>query len=242
MKKLVLLAFGSVCAFAGGVTPDGPCPTATVQEYLNTFSRSTGSWCGQDPFASQVVAWNNFGSKTVPASDVNLSPTAQPGTVGFNIFSAITPNVFFVDNGGNIEVHFDYTIDPTRTPVLNGASLSIGSTSPTGDGTAKVTAFICAGALLDNSCDGGINKELVVEDFGHNNPANILTATVDFGKNVSLVDFRLVILLQANHGTSDIASISSGADLATPEPASGLMLLGGLAGLLVLRSRRTRLS
>jgi hypothetical protein len=173
---------------------------------------------------------------------VNLSPTAQPGTVGFNIFSAITPNVFFVDNGGNIEVHFDYTIDPTRTPVLNGASLSIGSTSPTGDGTAKVTAFICAGALLDNSCDGGINKELVVEDFGHNNPANILTATVDFGKNVSLVDFRLVILLQANHGTSDIASISSGADLATPEPASGLMLLGGLAGLLVLRSRRTRLS
>jgi len=238
VKKLLFLSIAAVSAYASGITPSGACPSATVKFYQDNFSAAAGKWCAEPPFSLQLFTWLNFGTVAVAAQDANLSPTSVPGAFGLDLDST----KFFVSGNDEISIEFAYTIDPTKPPILDGYSTRLSSNSPTNGGSAIITTHLCVGDLFIHSCDGGTITTLVVQDFGHGDPRNQLTDSVQFGTGVATVDVQSFIVLAANGGTSQIDGSDSGAIAAVPEPRSGLLLLSGLAAALVFRVRRSRLS
>ncbi len=235
MKRVlvVLTILTGISAVASPIA----CAPDTAANYI-----AAGS-CTESPFLLKNFAWNSSsGGNYVPVKpgDVELVPTNSTGQFGLS-FEGVpgSPNPFDISGSQKIYATFDYTIDP-RPPILNGMSVTLNATSPSGGGFAIYTTLVCAGDTFANSCKNGTTLQpIILADYGDNDPRNVLFVNVDFPTGVNVVDIRTTLDMQANGGISEITGAGTAAQ-AIPEPASAALALSGLAGLIGLGWRRLR--
>ncbi len=216
-----------------GATIADVCTPGTVETYvaLGRVGCQAGVFSVKN-FAFSSQAGDSF--VPIAASDVNVNTVLVGNIVQVNFGSSR----FDITGDQKISAFLDYTIDP-QPPILDDMGFSFSAFSPVPPGFARLTADICAGALLINSCQGGAFARLTLADFGTGNPNNVLSALFTFPNLVNLVDVRLALDMQANGKSSQINGIGSVTHV-VPEPSTfatlfGAALLGG-----VVKSRRRR--
>jgi hypothetical protein len=228
-----LLLTASCYTSVFGATIASVCTPGTLATFIGLGS--TG--CEVGAFSVKNFSFSSQSGDSfvqVGASDVNVSTALVGGSVQVNFGSS----VFDITGNQKISAFLDYTIDP-QPPILDDMGIAFSAFSPVAPGFAKLTADICAGGLLSNSCVGGAFARLDLADFGHGNPNNVLSALFQFPNPVNLVDVRLSLDMQANGASSQIDGIGTVTDV-VPEPSTfatvfGAALLGGVAA---LRRRR----
>jgi hypothetical protein len=234
MKTLLPLVaiFSAVSALAGTIS----CAPDTAANYI-----ANGS-CTEAPFILKNFTWNSFSGGSfvkVTPGQVFLTPTSSAGAFGLS-FQGVpgNPNPFNISGNQEIFASFDYTIDP-RPPILNGMTVTLNANSPSGGGFAKITTLVCVGDTFADSCAKGTDlAPIVVQDFGHGDPRNVLSVNVDF-PSVNIVDIQMILDMEANGGISEITGGGTAAQSSnTPEPASAGFALTGLAAMLVVVRRR----
>jgi hypothetical protein len=236
MKHVFVVAlFITIPALAGPVL--APCAVDTAANYV-----AQGS-CSENPFVLKNFAWNGgFGSVPVSANNVDLVPATGSGQFGLGFQGAVgVPNPFNIGDGQTISAELDYTIDP-RPPILNGFTLSLNPGSGTDAapfagplgfsgvaGFATLTAFVCVGDTLADSCKNGVNLPKIVVDT-----RTALVANVDFTPT-NIVDIHMILDM-----TGPISIVGGGTTVqsTTPEPGSLALALSGGGALLFLAYRR----
>ena len=195
--------------------------------------------CRVGQFTIKNVAWNSIEGELngvmyneVSSDDVVLSVTRNKGKIGLDFYSSM----FSVagDNQG-IKAYREYLIDPPP-PIFDDFMIEMDANSPQGEGSATITALLCAGDTLDNSCSGGERKELSVYYFG--NGDKLLQNMTTFARRVNIVDIRLEIELLANGDSSQINGGRQNTAVVVPEP--GAFVLVGAGGLVLAAVRRIR--
>jgi hypothetical protein len=228
-----LILAATSCSAVYGATIAAVCTPGT----LDNFIALGASGCEVGAFSVKNFSFSSqTGDSFVPvaASEVNVNAALVGGSIQVNFGS----DRFDITGDQKISAFLDYTIDP-QPPILDDMGFSFSSFSPVAPGFARLSADICAGGLLSNSCQGGAFARLDLADFGHGNPNNVLSALFKFPSPVRLVDVRLSLDMQANGASSQIDGIGSVTDV-VPEPSTfatvfGAALLGGVAA---LRRRR----
>jgi len=204
---------------------------------LDTYIALGSAGCQAGVFSVKNFAFSSQAGDSfvqVGASQVDVNTTLVGNIVQVNFGS----DSFDITGNQKISAFLDYTIDP-QPPILDDMGISFSAFSPVPPGFARLTADICAGDLLNNSCQNGAFARLTLADFGSGNPNNVLSALFTFPNLVNLVDVRLALDMQANGASSQINGLGTVTHV-VPEPSTfatvfGAALLGGVAA---LRRRR----
>ena len=226
---LALILAGASYSAVYGATIAAVCTPGS----LDTFIALGASGCEVGAFSVKNFSFSSQSGDNfvqVAPSDVDVNAALVGGSVQVNFGS----DKFDITGDQRISAFLDYTIDP-QPPILDDMGIAFSAFSPVAPGFARLSADICAGGLLSNSCQGGAFARLDLADFGHGNPNNVLSALFKFPNPVSLVDVRLSLDMQANGASSQIDGIGTVTDV-VPEPSTfatvfGAALLGGVAGL-----------
>jgi PEP-CTERM motif len=217
---------GILVAIATAAVSGAAKAAACVSETLNNYT-APGFTCsiGDMTFADFTWTTSNTAGGTAPPA---TSETAVPDGLGFDL-----DGLFAASSGGTADAILHYTVTTTDgTNTIDAVRLFglVGGQSGTGS-SYGVDESLCAGDLLANNCDAGVNYALSVN-------GNSLAAQVAFA-GVNEVDIRQDIFTVAGpSGSATLSSVTNVVDQPVPEPASLALLAAGLFSLGALRAFR----
>jgi hypothetical protein len=248
LRFSIVFVIGMGCASGLHADPmSAPCVANSLAFYESSFNVNRQCSVGMlnfQGFSFEATGNPSDGLFLLGASQILVTPNPA-GTLGGGFsFSALDPASapFAVGMNQSATYFIDFFFELNAGQVASSASL--GLDPPFGD--VSITQSYCAG-LLDgrDSCSTGFQTLSVgsppcIDPI--NNP-NSCTAALSFSpqtQNEANVLTTIILTGSSTEGAS-FDSISGATNIlgtSAPEPVSGMLLLGGLAGVWIVRRRR----
>ncbi|HEX4751097.1 MAG TPA: PEP-CTERM sorting domain-containing protein [Bryobacteraceae bacterium] len=242
MYKLSLFASSLLFAATLAAAPIA-CSVGTAAAYTGAINSAGG--CTEDGLLFSNFNYIPTSSGTavaLPAASLAIAPLSNTSGdgLGFQIVGG-----FAATTGGVADGVFQYEVSTlNNSATLNGLSLTFNGTF-TGSGIANTTENYCPGGTTvpPTTCSGGLQNIFVQSSQGVNKlsasatylPVSSITVSKDIQVNGSTVAASTATISSV---TNQFQTTTTGT---VPEPASLLLLPGGLLVLLFAR-RKTRLS
>jgi hypothetical protein len=214
-----------------------PCTTGTLASYIALGS----SGCANGLVNVEDFTFTVFSDNNVPITpnNINVTPMVTANSFGLQFSSPCplptsseSPQPCFNVSGTNvIDVQIGYSWDPEDLSSLR----EVMNDPPVFPGVSQITIDACENAFFTTGkCPTTADRALLFD----NQQTRILSATIIFPPGVTSLGMRDTIFLAGNGtGSADIISFSD--TVATPEPATLLLIPAG-AGVLFAWRRRTR--
>jgi hypothetical protein len=172
------------------------------------------------------VSWTSLGSFSLPAANVDLSPSGIGLAFSF-------PGGITVPAGEQMAALFRYTVDPPP-PILDGFGVRLDPT-----GASSLTGIVTYSQKTPGSSQFGKSGTLNISLSGDAAQHYVLSDFQSFNFPANLVQVTLFITVG---GTDEAATSNGGTSgaVGTPEPAAIGFVGFGLATLAMLRRRFAR--
>ena len=204
------------------------CVSGSLQDYIDLGTG--GCDVGAVSFSQFALAPGQNGATPINASQVLVTPAGLPftPTLQFTLSTTATaPNL--------VESFFRLR---ASGPMLAGDMLSLNAPSASGDGVDTALEYICPGASFGANSPVGCSGSASLTTFG-----NVSFSQLSDFKNFPATSFfDIFVDLSVDGGLAGSATFDSAAIqvTATPEPASLLLAITGIATLAVSCSRRKK--
>ena len=217
---------------AAGIT-NTPCAASGTLAGLIALNSNSTPGCTIDGLNYSNFSWTESGSSTtsLTASQVNFTTSSTPGQ-GVLDWSSIG---FSVTGSNTLIYTLTYEIDPP--PIIIRTFTEDLFDPATFPAFANIPTTICLGAgFVGSVCS---TTTTGVDTFDDGSAGTQFHDSVTFAPQ-STVGISTVIDLEANGASVSVTGFGN-TTLITPEPASYLLVVLGLATLVWLRSKRARL-
>lgn len=217
---------------AAGFTGAPACPSNGTLATLISFNSNLIPGCTIHGLTYSGFSWTQTGTNALTPNSVNYSMNDSLGILDF------TSSLFTVTGSDTLIYTLEYVVDPPPI-IIRAFDEDLFTETPIAPGFARIPTTICLGAAFVGSTCSTTTTSVLTFHNGLPNGTTRLHDSTTFVPQ-SEIGVMTIVDLEANGASSSISGFSNTIEL-TPEPASYLLVILGLAAIVVLARKRARL-